>query len=64
MHEGKENCERGNKGLRRKIKGTKAYEENNRLRDKINGADSAKGEYTMHEVENKNVKGEKQRSTV
>ena len=38
-------------------KGTKAYEENKRLREKINGSESAKGQYKMHEVENKNVKG-------
>ena len=25
------------------------------MREKINGAESAKGEYKMHEVENKNV---------
>ena len=52
MHEGK-NCERGNKGLRGKIKGTKADEENKRLREKIKGADSAKGENKTHEVENR-----------
>ena len=32
-----------NKGLRGKIKGTKAYDEKIRLRKKINGADSVKG---------------------
>ena len=40
-----------------KVKGTKAFEENKRLREKINGADGAKGQYKIHEVENKNVKG-------
>ena len=43
MHEEKLNCERGNEGLRGKIKGTKAHDEKIRLRKKINGADSAKG---------------------
>ena len=47
---------KGEKGYAEK-KGTKAYEENKRLREKIKGAESAKGEYKMHEVENKNVKG-------
>ena len=32
-----------------KIKGTRAKEESNRLREKIKGADSAKGENKMHE---------------
>ena len=43
MHEEKLNCERGNEGLCGKIKGTKACDENLRLRKKIDGADSAKG---------------------
>ena len=36
----------------RRKKGTKANEENRRLREKIKGADSAKGENQTHEVEN------------
>ena len=42
------NCERKNKGLREKIKGTRTEEEKRR---KEKGADSAKGK--MHEGENK-----------
>ena len=42
MHEG-ENimCKGRNRGLREKIRGTKAEEENKRLRCEIQGADSA-----------------------
>ena len=41
--EGRINCERENNGLRGKIKGSRAKEGNERLREKIKGADSAKG---------------------
>ena len=47
---------KGEERISGKKKGTKADEENKRLREKLNGAESAKGEYKMHEVENKNVK--------
>ena len=40
---------RENKGLRGKMKGTRAKEENERIRVKIKGAGSANGESKMHE---------------
>ena len=40
---------RENKGLRGKMKGTKANEENEMLRVNIKGAGSANGENKMHE---------------
>ena len=40
------------KGLREKIKGTKAEEGNERLREKLNGAVSATGRNKMHEGAN------------
>ena len=40
------------RGQRGEISGTKAKEENERLRCEINGADCAKGENTMHDREN------------
>ena len=43
----------GNKGLQGEIKGTKAEEENVRLKGNIKGAQSANGENKMHEGENK-----------
>ena len=45
------NCKGRNKGLREKIKGTRAKEENKRLRREVEGADSANGENRTHEVE-------------
>ena len=44
---------RENKGTLGKIKGTKAKEENKRLKEKIKGAGSAKGENKGHEGRNK-----------
>ena len=41
---------RENKGLRKKIKGTGAKEENQKLGSKIQGADSAMGEITCMRV--------------
>ena len=38
-------CEGRNQGLRGEIKGTRAKEENKRLRKEIKGADSAKGQH-------------------
>ena len=44
-------CARGNKGLRREIKGTRAEEEMQRLRWTTKGADSGKGRNKMHDGE-------------
>ena len=41
---------RENKGLRKKIKGTSAKEEKQRLRGEMKGADSVKGEITCMRV--------------
>ena len=49
MHEGGKNEKRENEGLRRKMKGTKAEEENESFRGETKGAGSAQGENRMHE---------------
>ena len=57
-HEGRKNVKVENKEYGGKIKGTRAKEENERLRVQMNGADSDEGENRIHEGENKNVKWE------
>ena len=52
-------CEGRNKGFREKIKGTRAEEENKRLREEIEDADSATERNKMHEGDNKMLRREK-----
>ena len=58
MHEGGKNEKRENEGVRRKMKGTKAEEENESFRGETKGAHSAKGQHKIMREKTKN-EGEK-----